>query len=63
MINNFKFIYNEKWKSYLQNVYKQNIMFPTRNIYNKKKRYMHNKIVKTMGLFLPLKSTQETKKL
>ena len=62
-MNNFKFIYNEKWKLDLQKVYKQKIMFPTTHIHNQKKIYMHNRIFKTRGAFIPLKSTQQTQKL
>ena len=38
-------------------------MFATEKIHNKKKRYMHNKLFKTRGPFLPLKRTQQTQKL
>ena len=61
MMNNFKFLYNEKWKSDLQKVYRQRIIFPTTNIHNQKKGYMHNKLFKTRGTFFPLKAHTKLK--
>ena len=61
-MNNFKYIYNEKWKWDLQKVYKHEIMFPTTNIHNQKKIYIYTiDFLKQGGPSFPLKSTKTQK--
>ena len=60
-MNNFKYIYNEKWKWDLQKVYKQETMFPTINIHNQKKRYIYTIDFLKQGVFPSLKKHENSK--